>query len=248
MANKICKKCSSEFSGAHCRVCANAYAARYREANRERLRLASAAARRANPAASNEAWDKWRAANADKVKAAAKAWRKAHPGKYKEAAAAYHAAHADKIKARHAAWHVANFDKVKERGARYRSANREKVIATAAKYRAENKEKIRAATTLWRSKNLDYLRLVQHRRRARKRGSAGVLSVDLKDKLFKLQKGKCPCCGLALGRNYHLDHIMPLARGGLNTDSNIQLLRAVCNLRKNAKHPADFMREKGFLI
>ena len=46
----------------------------------------------------------------------------------------------------------------------------------------------------------------------------------------------------------HLDHIMPLALGGSNTDDNIQLLRARCNLQKRAKHPVDFMRERGYLI
>lgn len=248
MKIKTCKVCSAEFSGAHCRACANVYAARYRAANRERLRLASAVARETNPLAANEAWVKWRATNADKVKSAATAWRKSNPGRYKEVAAAYHAAHKEQIAARHAAWHIANSGMVKERSARYRSMNREKVIARGAKYRAENKDKVRASGKLWRSKNLEYLRLNQHRRRARMRNSIGKISRGLKEKLFKLQKGRCPCCGLALGENYHLDHIMPLARGGSNTDDNIQLLRAICNRRKSAKDPGDFMREKGFLI
>jgi 5-methylcytosine-specific restriction endonuclease McrA len=45
-----------------------------------------------------------------------------------------------------------------------------------------------------------------------------------------------------------MDHIVPLYLGGLNVDSNIQLLRAKCNLQKNKKHPVDFMRSKGFLL
>lgn len=40
---------------------------------------------------------------------------------------------------------------------------------------------------------------------------------------------------------------MPIARGGSNTDDNVQLLCPACNLKKSAKHPVDFMQERGFL-
>ena len=75
-----------------------------------------------------------------------------------------------------------------------------------------------------------------------------MLSVGLSAKLFKLQKGKCPCCKQPLGDDYHLDHKMPLALGGTNTDENMQLLRSICNLQKHAKHPVDFMQERGYLL
>lgn len=45
---------------------------------------------------------------------------------------------------------------------------------------------------------------------------------------------------------------MTLARAskhvGTNTDDNIQLLRKLCNLQKSAKHPVDFMQQRGFLL
>jgi 5-methylcytosine-specific restriction endonuclease McrA len=86
-------------------------------------------------------------------------------------------------------------------------------------------------------------------RRARKNASAGKLSFNLAEKLFKLQHGKCACgCKKHLGKDYHLDHIMPLALGGANTDNNIQLLRKQCNWQKHAKHPIDFMQSRGFLL
>lgn len=74
------------------------------------------------------------------------------------------------------------------------------------------------------------------------------MSSGLAIRLYKLQRGKCACCGLPLGDDYHLDHIMPLALGGTNTDDNIQLLRAKCNMQKSAKHPVDFMQQRGFLL
>jgi 5-methylcytosine-specific restriction endonuclease McrA len=74
------------------------------------------------------------------------------------------------------------------------------------------------------------------------------LSKDISQKLFKIQNGLCACCRKPLGDNFHLDHIMPMALGGSNTDDNIQLLRSRCNQQKHAKHPVDFMQERGFLL
>ena len=61
-------------------------------------------------------------------------------------------------------------------------------------------------------------------RRARKRENGGILSKGLSDRLFKLQKGKCPCCNQPLGENYHLDHVLPLALGGTKTEIRAQFL------------------------
>ena len=85
-------------------------------------------------------------------------------------------------------------------------------------------------------------------RRARKIAVGGKLSKGLTEKLYKLQRGKCACCGKLLGDNYHLDHRMPIALGGANEDWNIQLLRSTCNHEKHAKHPIDFMQERGYLL
>ena len=79
--------------------------------------------------------------------------------------------------------------------------------------------------------------------------SGGRLSKGLAAKLFAMQRGRCACgCKQPLGDDYHLDHRMPLVLGGANTDDNMQLLRKICNLQKHAKHPIDFMRQRGFLI
>lgn len=37
-------------------------------------------------------------------------------------------------------------------------------------------------------------------------------------------------------------------KGGANDKSNIQLLCPHCNLSKGAKHPVDFMQERGMLL
>lgn len=88
----------------------------------------------------------------------------------------------------------------------------------------------------------------QHNRRARLRAVGGKLSLNIIDVLLEKQNGRCACCGEPLNGKHHVDHIMPLALGGTNTDDNVQLLLPKCNMSKGAKHPIDYMREKGKLL
>jgi hypothetical protein len=154
----------------------------------------------------------------------------------------------DVVKAWEVKYREANREFINRRSAEYRAANPEKRALTNARYREENKEAIARRVADWNARNPESRRIVRMNRRARIAESNGRLSVGLRRRLFALQKGKCACCGQPLGKDYHMDHIMPIALGGTNEDANIQLLRAECNLKKNRKHPVDYMRSKGFLL
>ena len=139
-------------------------------------------------------------------------------------------------KAEVSAWKKANVDKVRSYESSYRPV-----------WRENNPDKVKAAYSGWKSRNPEKVRLSNQNRRAKKIAS-GNLSNGLSERLYKLQKGLCACCKQPLGDDYHLDHILPLALGGTNTDDNIQLLRAECNMQKSAKHPIEFMQQRGFLL
>lgn len=133
--------------------------------------------------------------------------------------------------------------------AAWSKANPERKKAKNAKWYADNPERMKELKANWQADNPEARRVSRQNRRARKRDGGGKLSNGLPDRLIKLQRGKCACgCKQPLGDDYHLDHIMPIALGGTNTDDNMQLLRATCNLQKSAKHPVDFMQQKGFLL
>lgn len=147
--------------------------------------------------------------------------------------AKYRLENAEKRKALQDSWRLQNLDRQRQYKQDWYLTNKERVV------KKHND---------WRAKNPSSLVVYSENRRARKRLVGGKLTSGLSLKLFALQKGKCACCKKPLGSDYHMDHIMPLALGGTNTDDNIQLLRAVCNRQKRAKHPVDFMRERGFLL
>lgn len=176
------------------------------------------------------------------------AYAKANVLSRSAANAARYVAKRDAIKAAAAAYYAANKEKAKATNEKWRLSNPEKRKAAADAWKLANQEKARGCIADWKAAHPDSLRIYNQNRRAKKRASGGKLSSGLALKLFSLQKGKCACCKKPLGDNYHLDHIMPIAMGGTNTDDNIQLLRSVCNMQKNAKHPIDFMQQRGFLL
>lgn len=154
----------------------------------------------------------------------------------------------DKVKLSKTKHYLANKQKVIDRAKQWNYENREKKILLSRIYRVKNAEKCSEYRKMWNRKNKDLKRIYSQNRRAKERENGGDLSPNLANKLFDLQKGKCACCGKPLGSNFQLDHIMPIALGGKNEDSNIQLLTSRCNKQKHAKHPIDFMQSRGFLL
>lgn len=54
------------------------------------------------------------------------------------------------------------------------------------------------------------------------------------------QDGACFYCGTPLFAAYHVEHKIPLSRGGTDRLTNICLACAPCNLRKGAKTEDEF--------
>lgn len=86
------------------------------------------------------------------------------------------------------------------------------------------------------------------KRRAR---LANVISGNIpsKEYLLNKQNGMCAYCKCK-GKNvvWHLDHIIPISKGGSNTINNVQILCMSCNLKKNDKDPIRFAQENGRLL
>lgn len=64
-------------------------------------------------------------------------------------------------------------------------------------------------------------------------------------RLWHRQRGECARCDLRFGkrpsdRGFHVDHILPLSRGGSSWPHNLQLLCPACNCQKSARTEAEF--------
>lgn len=232
----FCRKCQSEtehYANGNCKECAKITGAAFYLRNRKAIRKRHSI---------------WATENKDKRKAYSAALPEKSKEKIRIRGIHYRALNIDKIKEKNKKYGELNKDKIKKYSVEYYQKNKAKIKAYSEKWRKENIEKVRATAAAWRKANPGISTVKWHNRQARKKANGGVLSKGLSAKLFKLQKGKCACCGLPLGDKYHMDHIMPIYLGGSNSDDNIQLLRGSCNDQKSVKHPVDFMQSKGFLL
>jgi 5-methylcytosine-specific restriction endonuclease McrA len=89
---------------------------------------------------------------------------------------------------------------------------------------------------LWRAKNPEAAAAARDKRRARDAGAAGFYSADDVRALLKTQGRVCFYCPAAL-KKFHVDHFIPLARGGSNWPENLRLACERCNTSKGAKMP-----------
>ena len=78
----------------------------------------------------------------------------------------------------------------------------------------------------------EYRRLVNKRCQAR---LPWKLKPDDIERKMQEQNFKCGICGEPLDSNYHLDHILPVSKGGASTYENLQVAHSTCNLAKRDK-------------
>jgi hypothetical protein len=137
-------------------------------------------------------------------------------------------------------WRENNRERTRENGRRgsaaYRDRNRDKV-----------RERDREFMRKMRVENPDYIRLIRHKSRANRRKATGSHTVADLVAVRAAQtdaKGRLICweCGKPIRSTPHLDHWIPLAKGGTNDAGNLHYMHAKCNMKKNAKMPTEIGR------
>ncbi len=96
-------------------------------------------------------------------------------------------------------------------------------------------------TYLNRPKTRDLRRVNARNRRAHKRAANGTHTAQQIQEQYTRQKGKCYYCQhkVKWGK-HHVDHVVPLSRGGSNDMSNLVIACAPCNMSKNRKLPSEW--------
>lgn len=124
---------------------------------------------------------------------------------------------------------------LQRRRARY-AANPDKALAQHRAWRMRNLDHHRALCRQWAKQNPEAARVLVRRRRARLMAADGTHTVQDIAALFAQQRGRCAMCAVdLLTAGQHVDHVMPLSRGGGNGADNLQLLCPTCNRRKSNK-------------
>lgn len=112
-------------------------------------------------------------------------------------------------------------------------------------YRLSNAAKLTALKAVWRNWNADTIRATRHAYKARRRSqeARGDSTADIRRWMVGQPK-VCKWCAVDCANDFHVDHVLPLARGGAHLISNLCIACPPCNLRKNAKTPEDWDRHR----
>ena len=178
-----------------------------------------------------KAWaKKSRANHRDKRNAESRQWFAEHPDYRRE----WDKNNPDKAKEYKRRTRAKHKDSIREYNRLYHILNRDFLITRMANRRTP--EGWREYHQQWRESHPEAVRVASHRRRSRKLEADGDFSKNDIELLYKSQKGLCWWCGKTVTK-YHVDHRIPLARGGSNNPDNLCISCPTCNLSKNDKMP-----------
>lgn len=118
---------------------------------------------------------------------------------------------------------------------RLRETNRE----ASKRYHQKGSESVRRARR--DAARRAYKRYVlKFRLKTLNRRSGAVVEVADIEALHQSQRGKCYWCNKDVGMDFHIDHYIPVARGGAHHISNLVLACEICNKRKSDRMPEVF--------
>lgn len=141
-------------------------------------------------------------------------------------------------------WRENNKERITETIRLWNENNKEHIIETGRVYRAENSERCAEQRRLWRLNNPEMVRASRRRRRALIAGAEGTHSPKDIVFIYDNQNGLCYYCLRDVSNGYHVDHKMPLSRGGTDWPDNICLACSDCNDLKGSKTPEEFEEYK----
>lgn len=126
-------------------------------------------------------------------------------------------------------WREENPDRRKAYLDWYRSTHPERVKATYRRWESANPDHARE----WLAKNRERARENVRRRRSRLRAVAtfAITERDIKRMLAR-HRNCCAYCSEPLTDGYHVDHVVPVSRGGANGIGNLAPACASCNVSK----------------
>ena len=150
---------------------------------------------------------------------------------------------------RAAAWYAANKKRAKKTRANYYAAHKDVIVARATKFNKDNRVRIREANRIRRANDPEryrqYLRDFHKRhpeksceKEAKRRATKAAVYVEDVDRWFIYVRdgGRCHICKEKVGfYEMHVDHVIPLCKGGPHSRANCKASHSECNLKKGGR-------------
>lgn len=164
----------------------------------------------------------------------------------------YYLANREKLKARSAQWYAENRDQGIASRKAYAEEHRERLAAIsrerwATHYAGKPRKNIdpvksRERSRRWKQANPEVVLEQSNRRRARKLNAPAVEKID-RASIIARDSSRCHLCGKKVhASDIHLDHLVPLSKGGEHTARNLAVAHSRCNMiRSDGRLPAQLL-------
>ena len=176
----------------------------------------------------------WRERNRERVAATDKAYRERNRERIAATKKIYNQLNREREAARKKSWRERNCEQKAEYDKAYRERNREREAARKKAWYERNCQRIAAIHKAWKERNPELVQENRRRRRAKKKNAQVALTAKEKEKLLVLERTRQEL-QMKTGREYHIDHILPINHGGLHHPVNLRILEGKENLSKNDK-------------
>ena len=210
---------SSDGKGYSCKACDKARSAAYYAAHRDGRKA-------------------YRIAHRDERKANGVAYRATHRDERRANDASYRASHKDERSASIAVYRASHRDELRAYSRAYFAAHKDEQKASSTRWHIKHPEQQKASSARWNAKHPEWEVAKRHNRRV---ALGGVrLTSDVIQQVKAEYGGLCPYCNQPIV-NGHIDHIVPVSRGGTNERGNLVWACAHCNISKGNKSLIEFM-------
>lgn len=153
-------------------------------------------------------------------------------------------------------WYDENHNRAIHRKRQYYQENRLEILRKQReRYRSDEdyRKSSRRRAREWAQQNPRRVRARTSRRRAVEHDASGEHTGSDIIRLWHRQNGRCFWCGDRTStspdedEHYHIDHIIPLSKGGTDWPRNLCISCPSCNLRKQARWPIEWVYERRML-
>jgi len=196
----------------------------------------------------------YRATHKEEKRVLSIAYRAEHKAQTQAYNAVYGAVHKEERAAYMSAYYAAHRDKCLANSAAYYAAHRQRIAERIARYHAEHPGRIAARSAVWRKRHRKQIAMylkapavraarcaAASRRRAKMCDASPEEHVRI-GAIYEIAACntdvRCFYCGRRIAKGTrHVDHIVPLARGGRHAAGNLAIACSRCNVKKGARLP-----------